>query len=379
MRIVDVVLIAPIWDISGTAEVGRNLFFALHNLGIKVKIVDIPWWSHLKAELHPEQRELIEFGLSRNDIQDPVAIHFYPPDPFKGVMNVGARLNISYTVFETDKCPILWRDILNNQFQEVWVGCEFQREAYASQGVDKNKIRVINFGVDSQRFNPKLEPLNIENKTPFAFGTAFDWSVRKNPEGILAAFLQEFTNDPDVCLILKSYTGYGDEAAAEGLRREIKRMRAMLRSKARVVFMPNYLSADQIPNFHKSIDCWVNLSRGEGCDLGSLQSVSCGVPVVASDNSSHKVYLNSESSYLVPCVKQPIVNQEFLSKNPQFLGHSWWEPNVKDARKAMRQAYNDWKSGKIEEKKKSARENALMFPWQKTGVRMVYEAGKFFN
>lgn len=380
MKIVDFVLISPIWDVSGTAEVARNLYKSLFNLGVKVKIVELQGWSHLRADLHPEERDLIQFGLDRNDIQDPVAIHFYPPDPFRGLVNIGARLNVNYTVFETDKCPVLWRDIFNGPaFQEIWVGCEFQKEAYASQGVNREKIRVIPFGVDSHRFNPDAKPLDIEGKNQFNFGTSMDWSVRKNPEGLLAAFLQEFSNEPNVSLIFKAYTGYGDKAAAEGIKKEILKFKAMFRSKAKVVFISDYLHADQLPGFHNSIDCWLNLSRGEGWDLGSVQSLSCGVPVVGSDSSSHKTYMTNENSYLVSTTKTPITNQEFLSKNPQFLGHSWWEPNLKEARKQMRQAYNDSKDGKLAEKGKKARQTALDMSWESTGTKIVLEAGKYFQ
>lgn len=378
MRIRDIVLISPILDISGTAEVGRNLFFSLMNLGLKVKLVDVPYWSHLKAELSPEDRDMIEFGLNRNDINDPVAIHFYPPDPFRGLINVGARTNISYTVFETDKCPILWRDILNNpQFSEVWVACDFQKEAYASQGVDRHKIKVVPFGVNTDKFNPGVGSLEIEGRKKFAFGTAFDWSVRKNPEGILGAFLQEFNKEQDACLVLKSYTGYGDEAAADGIKNEIKRMRAMIKSNANILFLRKYLPDSKIPMLHNSVDAWVNLSRGEGWDLGSIQSIACGVPVIASDNTSHKVYLNNDNSYLVSCQKTQIINQEFLTKSPQFLGHSWYEPNLKDARKQMRLAYEDWKTGDIDKKKKQARADSLGFNWKNTAIKILFEITKY--
>lgn len=384
MKICDFILHAPITDISGTAEAARNLYLAFWDLGIKVKIVEIPNWSHLKADLSPEVREKIQVGLERNDLQQPVVIHFYPPHhmrPFGGPQQFqGAAFNVSYTVFETDKAPILWRDIMNsNFFLENWVGAPFNIEAYSSIGIDKQKLRCIPHGVDNQRFNPNVEPMKIEGRKPFAFITALDWSVRKNPEAMLAAFMQEFTNDPDVCFIIKAYTGYGDEVSKNKIRQDIHKFRAMTRSKANVLFIPEFLHSDVMPNFHKAGDVWVNLARGEGFDMGSMQSMACGVPVVGADNTAHQMYLNEENGYPVQNTKVAITNQEFLATSPQFIGHSWWEVNIKDARKKMRQAYNDSKDGKLAEKGIKAREKANEFKWQLCATNMIFHSGKYFQ
>lgn len=380
MQIPEIVLVGPFLDVSGTAEVNRNIYLALFDLGIKVKLVDLPYWSHIKAELSPEVREKIDIGLHRNDVRNDIALHLCPPDPFRGVPDVGAKLQFSYTVFETDKCPILWRDVFNGPtFHEIWVSCDFHKEAYIAQGVNKDKIKVINFGMDTDKFNPNATPLEFKDKKKFNFGTSLDWSERKNPRGMVTAFLQEFDKDEDVAFIIKSYTGYGDDAAAEGIKNEIRRIRAMLRSKANILFVKDYLHSDLLPNFHTAIDTWVNLSRGEGWDLGTLQSMACGVPVVGADNTSHQVYLNKENGYPVSCQKVAITNQEFLAKNPQFMGHSWYEPNLKDARRLMRQAYDEWKSGEIVNKKKASRQAALNLPWKNCAVKIIFEIGKYLK
>ncbi len=381
MRIPDLILCAPILDVSGTAEAARNMYLALFDLGIKVKLVELPGWSHIKADINPEVRDKIQFGFDRNDIQNPVAIHFYPPNPFTGMMNIqGAVFNISSTVFETDKCPILWRDLINTpQFIENWVPCPFNIDAYASQGFDRNKLRVIPHGVDIDKYNPDVTPLNIKDKKPFTVLTAMDWSVRKNPEAMVTAFLQEFNNTEDACFVIKAYTGYGDENSKQEIRSKISRLRMMCRSKATILLITDFLHSDIMPSFHKAGDVWFNLSKGEGWDMGALQSLACGVPVVGSDNSSHQSYMTNENSYLVPCTKTPITNKEFLAKSPQFIDHNWWEPNVKEARKLLRQSYEDWKSGELKKKGLEARKTALMFSWKKTAIDMVYHIGKYLQ
>lgn len=375
-------MVSPIWDVSGVSETARGIYLALFDLGIKVKLVELTGWSHLKADLSPEVRDKIQFGLDRNDLRPgPACIHFYQPDPFKGTVNIeGTSLNVNWSVFETDKCPILWRDMLNDQkFAECWVPSKFNVDSYASQGVNKQKLRWMPLGVDTDRFNPKVEPLNIQGKTGFTFMTALDWSDRKNPEGMVKAYLEEFNKQDDVTFVIKSYTGYGDENSKNYIRNRIKQLRAMTRSNAKIVLITDFIHADLMPSFHKAADVWVNLSRGEGWDLGCLQSMACGVPVVGALSSAHLMYLNEVDGYPVQTVKVPIVNKEFLSKSPQFLDHSWWEPNPKDARKRLRDAYNDSKNGKLDIKKVEARSEALKWTWKSAAIFALFQLGKFYS
>ncbi len=372
MKIMDLVLAGPVTDVSGTAESVRSLYLALFDLGIKVKLAELPGFSHIKADLDPVTREKIQNGFDRNDIQNPVAIHMYPPNPFTGPMNIqGVAANFS---------PILWRDMLNSQFfLENWVAAPFNIDAYVSQGVNKEKLRCIMHGVNTNKFNPDVKPMEINGKKPFALLTAMDWSVRKNPENMVTAFLQEFNNVPDACFIIKAYTGYADENSKQEIRSKIAKLRMMTRSNATILFISDFLNSEQMPHFHKLGDAWYNLSKGEGWDMGALQSMACGVPVIGSYNTAHEIYMTPENSYPVSCVKTPITNQEFLAKSPQFMGHNWFEPNLKEARKQMRQAYNDWKSGDIKKKGELARATALDYSWKKTALQVVFHVGKYFN
>ncbi len=381
MKLVDIVLVAPVLDVSGIAESARNLYLAMTDLGARVKIIEITNWSHLKADLHPEILERIRHGLDRQDVQPTAIIHFYPYRPEIGMINIdGSVANFTYTVFETNKCPLLWRDILNkDKYLENWVPADFLVDSYINQGVIKNKVKSIPHGVDSYKYNPNVEPMEIEGKKKFTMMTGMDWSVRKNPELILTAFMLEFNNEPDACLVFKAYAGYADENSKNIMRGAISKIRLNTRSNATVLFIPDFLHSEAIPSFHRAADVWVNLSKGEGFDNGSLQSMSCGVPVVGSYSSAHKMYLNDKNGYPVRATETLIVDKEFLAKNPQFMDHSWWEVEINDARKVMRQAFNDWKSGKIKEKGSEARNTALLFPWQKTASRVLFETYKYFN
>ena len=301
MRIPDIVLIGPVTDVSGVAEVNRNLFLALDKLGVKVRLIEPGGWSIHKADLNPELRDKINDGLSRNDLRDPSVIHSYQPHSMQGMPIIDkAKVNVTYTVFETDKVPFVWKGLLNSEFiAENWVPFNFLATAYGNSGIDKNKIKVMPYGVDTDRFSPNGPELNLGERKGFRFITAFDWSPRKNPNAILNAFLQEFANDEDVELVVKSYMGNADDNTKEKIRNDIKNLKAINRSNKSIKLITDFIHEDSIASFHRSGDCWINLSRGEGFDLGSIQSMACGVPVVASANTAHNEYMTNADSYLV--------------------------------------------------------------------------------
>lgn len=379
MRIPDIVLIGPITDVSGVAEVNRNLFIALDKIGVKVKLVEPGGWSIHKADVSPELRDKINEGFSRGDLQNPCVIHSYQPHSVPGMPIIEkAKVNVTYTVFETDKVPFQWKNTLNSEHvAENWVPFNFIANAYGNSGVDKNKIKVMPYGVDVNRFTPEGPQLDLGERKGFRFITSFDWSPRKNPNAIFNAFLQEFANDEDVELVVKSYMGNAGDDTKNRIRQDIKNLKILNRSNKGIKLITDFIHEDSVASFHRSGDCWINLSRGEGFDLGSIQSMACGVPVVASANTAHNEYMTNVDSYLVRCTKTPIVSNEVLAHAPLFIGHSWYEPDVQQARVKMREAYNDWKSGKFEAKKAAARAKACSMPWEATAAKIVFELGKY--
>jgi glycosyltransferase involved in cell wall biosynthesis len=381
MKIVDITFVGPLLDNSGVAEQNRNIVLALMDAGIRVRAREIPFWSNFKADLNKDVRDKLMHALTRGDIGPSVAIYAYPPDRNNMMGGIPRFDNIiksvSYTVFETDKCPISWKEVLNSGFfEENWVPTGFQFMAFESCGIKNTKI--VNFGLDVERFNLGVKPMSIDGRKKFAFATAMDWSVRKNPENTLKAYFEEFKDEEDVCFILKAYTGLGDENSKNMIRSRIKLTKEQTNSKASLILITDFFHADLMPSFHKAADVWVNLSLGEGWDFGTHQSMACGVPAVVSESSSHLTYCNKDNSYLVQSSKTPINAPEFIARNPNFIGgHSWWLPELSHSKRMMRKAFDDWKSGELVKKSALARSSACDFNAAKCAYKIIYETAKF--
>ena len=80
-------------------------------------------------------------------------------------------------------------------------------------------------------------------------------------------------------------------------------------------------------------------------------------------------FCNEESCYGVDVIEEPVYGMMHI---PWYRGDQyWWKPVFKSAQSNLRQAYNDWKAGKLEEKGKLARKRIEeLHSYKKVGEAM---------
>jgi len=132
------------------------------------------------------------------------------------------KYRIGRHVWESDTLPPRWKKTFEAH-DEIWVTARFLIPVY-SQYFDINKIKVLPNGIDINIFNPNTtlkmsitgfgrdimgrEFLNITNDT-FIFLSVFKWATRKGWDILFRAFIEEFSIDDNVALLIHSY--YSDE------------------------------------------------------------------------------------------------------------------------------------------------------------------------
>ncbi len=186
------------------------------------------------------------------------------------------QVRIAYSMFESTTIPSQWVDIFNHFFDAVIVPDVFHREVYQSCGVTK-PIFILPLGLDLSTCLKK--PLKVSANRPFIFGTMGAGISRKNLLKTLKAFHKAFGNHPDVCFAVHC------RYALPEIEREIK----------------DFIIEHQIENIHYShkrltkkkylekfrqIDCFVNLSMGEGFSIQPREAMALGIPTMLSDNTA---------------------------------------------------------------------------------------------
>lgn len=247
---------------SGYSEASRNYIAALNlfkeEINLSVKSVSFERWSTDQSAYMDILAPLIG-----KPIKPDVQIVHMTPENFPSYRIPGIK-NIGYTVWETTKLPAHWVPLCNTM-DEIWVPCDWNIEVFKSSGVTV-PVKKIEHTIDLQQFD------NIEHvdlglpKDKFIFYSIFQWTERKNPQGLIKAFLSEFSRNDNVVLVLKTYRQNNSEQDKKWIENEIGSIKnnMYLDDHAPIMLMHKMLSRQEILSLHKTGNCLVLPHRAEG-------------------------------------------------------------------------------------------------------------------
>jgi len=131
-------------------------------------------------------------------------------------------------------------------------------------------------------------------KDDYVFIFSFDFCSsfeRKNPFGVLEAFLSVFSGKEDVKLIIKTSHKGSFKDKADKIENFIR----INQLEKNIIIVDDILTKDELMTLFNSVDCYVSLHRGEGLGLGMLESMSLGKPVVGTRYGGNLEFMNEEN------------------------------------------------------------------------------------
>ena len=330
---------AYIYGGSGYADESQNVALGLARRRLPVQLNPLVFQSDTRNLLSPRARHTLgRMKQHTVDLSRSVYYQCVPAHDFN--LQVQARCRVGRTMFETDRIPDGWAERCQ-AMDEIWLPSEFNRETFASSGVDEDKLRVVPAGVDTLSFRPGLEPLPLGQLRGFNFLSVFEWTDRKGADVLLKAYLNEFKADEDVALILRTYARADPHTdllpkLAYFVEREVG---LSLEQAPPIVLLNGFLSNADMPRLYSTADAFALPSRGEGYGRPYMEALACECPVIATRWSGQTDFLHDGNSYLV--------DVESVVPAPQdvdvelFAGHCWAEPSVEHLRQLMRQVVTD--------------------------------------
>lgn len=242
---------------------------------------------------------------------DNADIHFIHKVPTEGINFIQkSAKNILSTVFEADKLTSYFARALNH-YDEITVPCSWNLETF--KNYSQKKIHLLPhlpefFGVSPQSEPPPF----IQNipKDTCVFLNISGWGIRKNIENMILTFNSAFNKSSDVLLIFKTSLRDLSKRYLSNLLVDFNLFRKSEISfnkilnnhgiKANILFINEYLSADQMMHLYNRADCFFTMSHCEGWGMGSFESSFYGKPVIATAYGGHLDYLSHENSFLIP-------------------------------------------------------------------------------
>jgi len=176
----------------------------------------------------------------------------------------------------------------------------------------------------------------------YKFYSIFQWTERKNPGGLLKAYLTTFTNDDKVELIIKTYVNDTSTRSRDFIRQEIINLKGGLQLPADkyppIRLLWQFLTRDEVIALHRLGDCFVLPHRSEGLGMPHLEAMFAGKPVISTDIGGNVEFMFDANSYLISHQLTPVFGMGWA---PWYKGNQLWgEPNIKELMDKMRYVYD---------------------------------------
>lgn len=315
---------------GGYSAAGYHFCKAAKAAGIDVSIITgglvlpptaFPAWAR---DLHKDQTPFSTPGA-------PTIIHHLPHSVTPLATQRGYDLSkvIGYTTWETETLPA-WLEKDLEQIAGVLVPSEFNLAGTGLSGV-----------VVPHCANPEWGLCEVQREDPFTFYYVGNWNTRKNPEGVLKAYLKAFSERDGTRLILKLPGVLGldrlvrsiIEAFGGGPRKDV------------VVITDSSWTEDDITWLHAIGDVFVSAHRGEGFGLGLFQAACMGNRVVATGFSAPLEFVPDELARWVCYETEDVTPQDHL----HFMGSvlKWAKPSIVDMESALKSVYTEGRISRL--------------------------------
>ena len=334
-------VVGPISKASGIGQAARLSIAALAAADVDFRSVDftlgdpgneMPTSDSLRLIDDPVAPRINLLHLNADRLPFGIAAM---PDVFSNAYNIGYFF---WELSEPADCHELAIDVVD----EIWVATEYVREIYA-RATDKP---VINVGmaveipeVDQTEARAALEEhfgLSSDDFTFVSTLDAFSYVQRKNPLGVLHAFLDEFDVSESVQMIVKVQNR---SRVVDPPQLAIwAQIDVLVAQSPNITLVDEYLPYHQVLQLISGADAYVSLHRSEGLGLGILEAMSLGTPVVVTNYSGNVDFCDGTTAYVVDYDEVAVGSSDYPYTRP---GHRWAEPDLGSAREQLRLVVED--------------------------------------
>lgn len=215
-----------------------------------------------------------------------------------------APVNIGVTAgIETTKCAPQWLG-KSNEMDKIITISEHSKQVFLDtvyEGIDQRTgqkgylkcqppVEVVHYPV--KEFEEVELDLNLSTK--FNFLTVAQMGPRKNLVNTIHWFVEEFIDNEEVGLIVKTFMKGGSRIDREFVHGQISSLlKKYPNRKCKIYLLHGDLTDQEMHSLykHKNIHCLASLTHGEGFGLPLFEAAYSGLPVLATDWSGHLDFL----------------------------------------------------------------------------------------
>jgi len=290
---------APALSRSGYGEQARFALRALRTREdvLDIYIVNIPWGQTGLIVEESEERVWLDQIIQKTQIYVQnqgtfdLSLQITIPNEFEKI----APYNVGYTAgIETTKVAPQWIEKSNLMVDKIITISEHSKKVFENTKYDVGNretgeevkgwglqvpVKVVNYAVREE----EPQEVDIKFTTTKNFLAVSQWGPRKNLENTIVWFAQEFKDDADVGLVVKTST------ACDSLRDRMfteSRIQGLLANvpdrKCKIYFVHGELSPGQLTWLyqHPTMKALINIAHGEGYGLPLFEAAYNGLPLL---------------------------------------------------------------------------------------------------
>tara|TARA_R110002020_G_scaffold76558_1_gene193899 strand:+ start:7645 stop:8928 length:1284 start_codon:yes stop_codon:yes gene_type:complete len=297
-----IVVKAPALSRSGYGEQSRFCLRALraHEDKFDIFLINIPWGKTGQISANTEERQWLQGLLLKTATyfqhcggkpELDVSIQITIPNEFEKM----APVNIGYTSgIETTKIAPIWIQKCNETVDHIITISEHSKAVLANTSYDisdnegnlqqkdwKITVPVEHIDYPVRLFEP--DPLNVTLNTTKNFLVFSQWSPRKNFINTIKWFVEEFRDDEDVGLVIKTNTAADSVIDKEITTRRIAQLLGQLgERKCKIHFLHGDITNENLAWLytHPTMKGIINIAHGEGFGIPLLEAASYGLPIL---------------------------------------------------------------------------------------------------
>lgn len=312
----------------------RNLLAQFHKMGHKL---------YLKSTNGNELIEpfLKQFLNKEVDVPD-IDLCYTLPRNFSSRFKPSSKVKMAIYNYETSIMPKMWLKSIDS-VDYVLPSSNFSKQIFVNAGWPAEKCIVVPHGINLNEYSDTETKIKVSTKKSFKFLNVSIPHYRKNIDIVLDAYYSSFTEDDDVCLILKTKL----EPPNKSNKFEVnvknviismqKKHLAYGRKLPQVEILQN--SVKNMVHLYNVCDCLVSASSAEGFGLPLLEALAANKLVIASNCTGQIDFLNKNNSLLVDVKKIPADSRyQYWIATP---GATTYLPDVDSLSKSMISAYTN--------------------------------------
>ncbi len=344
----------------GYGDAACQYIAGLHRLGVPVT-----WTPTISGRANNRSREKLRLLLQADIAEDLMNLLWRPLDcsamlidipPFHWQQHWREKepnlRPFTYITWEVEQIPQDWIPVLNS-YERIFVPSTFNQRTLTAAGITA-QVDVVPHVARKTSSSSVTTTYGDVNDEDFVFYTIGSWTSRKAMQDTVRAYLDAFTKDDKVALIIK--TDHIDQIAhwalPEAQRRNappdsvmvwwtLARILASYPNPAKIQLISKRIPAVDVDNLHRRGDCFVSLTRSEGWGLGPFDAALHGNPAIITGWGGHLDYLGEDFPFLLRYEMEPV------SKTPAdgFFDHVenafWARADPRHAAETMRAAYEN--------------------------------------